>query len=966
MKTFTSFLNTRWLLLCLGLLVAPAIGWAEHDHPCGADEVECGETISGTTVGATFDEVGTCGTTNTAPGVWYIVEGTGGVITVSTCDQASYDTKLSVFTNACDDTAVCIGGNDDGAGCSGFSSEFSFVSDSGTDYFILVHGFDDATGTFDLSVTCADPPPPNDACISAEDIECGDVVSGSTTNATFDNVGSCGTSNTAPGVWYSFTGTGGAVRFSTCSPNTNYDTKISVFTGICDELVCVDGNDDDSDCPSGILNSTVIVIPTTLGVVYRVLVHGFGGATGDFELSVECLPPPANDEPCSAIALTEGVPETVDNLTASADLGEVSPGAGTGSSTCDSQDGWCSFETEVQNSVWYTFTPDTDGCFDITVEGADLQLAVYTIGSCGSYGSYEEVAANDDGGEGLAPEVRRVELMGGETYYIQVDGFGGASTENGSIVVTEVICPCDPEDANAVLNLLADNFPAETFWEIRDLDGVLVATGDGAEDGYLGGELNEIPLCIDTKECYEFTIFDRFGDGICCGFGNGNWSIVDLDGNTLAASPTGGNFGASETVDFSTGQRRWDCPDDFEVFTNQFICQAYVDVPLPSPRSECVVLIEGRVRPVNPETLGNIPGEGWSSWSTDLSGYYEPGVYKVRWRSTDVSDFRKSCTFYFTVSEVLPCPWIQLPDGIGCEDGNSASFEDGVFTLNSVDCHNPTTTNTDEYAFVQQTLCGDGSITAQVTSLTGNALGWAGITMRESGNFGPSPTFVDHVGNDADTKSVTLLTNRTNRHRTEVRLQDGGPVTASQTSSFGRHWLRLVRSGPNFTGYVSSNGITWIYKFSIQIDMDPCIEIGMVLNSQWSTGDQTATFENVEVTGGGLAPIQAITDGQDDAQLGDRGNRLVLRDEAQQAPRSFTAYPNPTTGLTTLAISDFIDDTAQLEVINTFGQVVLQRNIGVVDRSTEALDLTALPAGVYTIRLLLADGESEMVQVVKQ
>jgi len=35
-----------------------------------------------------------------------------------------------------------------------------------------------------------------------------------------------------------------------------------------------------------------------------------------------------------------------------ADPGEVSPGPGTGASSCNSLDGWCSFETTVAHSLW--------------------------------------------------------------------------------------------------------------------------------------------------------------------------------------------------------------------------------------------------------------------------------------------------------------------------------------------------------------------------------------------------------------------------------------------------------------------------------------------------------------------------------------------------------------------------------------------------------------------------------------
>jgi hypothetical protein len=45
---------------------------------------------------------------------------------------------------------------------------------------------------------------------------------------------------------------------------------------------------------------------------------------------------------------------------------------------------------------------------------------------------------------------------------------------------------------------------------------------------------------------YEFTIFDSYGDGICCTYGDGAYSVT-LDGEVLAS---GGGFGSSETTSF--------------------------------------------------------------------------------------------------------------------------------------------------------------------------------------------------------------------------------------------------------------------------------------------------------------------------------------------------------------------------------------------------------------------------------
>mmetsp|Transcript_19106 Transcript_19106/g.54263 ORF Transcript_19106/g.54263 Transcript_19106/m.54263 type:complete len:1019 (-) Transcript_19106:109-3165(-) len=106
--------------------------------------------------------------------------------------------------------------------------------------------------------------------------------------------GKCGdaTYGMAPGVWYSVVGNGQIISATTCDESTNFDTQITVFEGDCfitpdvaDQgdvpLQCVTGNDQ-SACGS----SSFVEWQSELGVVYRILVHGYGSRVGDFALIV--------------------------------------------------------------------------------------------------------------------------------------------------------------------------------------------------------------------------------------------------------------------------------------------------------------------------------------------------------------------------------------------------------------------------------------------------------------------------------------------------------------------------------------------------------------------------------------------------------------------------------------------------------------------------------------------------------
>ena len=107
-------------------------------------------------------------------------------------------------------------------------------------------------------------------------------------------------------------------------------------------------------------------------------------------------------------------------------------------------------------------------------------------------------------------------------------------------------CPeCTCTDVVVTINL--DNYPEETSWQITNDGGQVVASG-GTYGSQPDGSTVQISECLEDG-CYDFTIFDTYGDGICCGYGNGSYTVT-AGGSTVAS---GGNFGSSETTNFCIG-----------------------------------------------------------------------------------------------------------------------------------------------------------------------------------------------------------------------------------------------------------------------------------------------------------------------------------------------------------------------------------------------------------------------------
>ncbi|CAA6806414.1 MAG: T9SS C-terminal target domain-containing protein [uncultured Aureispira sp.] len=127
------------------------------------------------------------------------------------------------------------------------------------------------------------------------------------------------------------------------------------------------------------------------------------------------------------------------------------------------------------------------------------------------------------------------------------DANGCQAFLHDSVYITGVVNPCLQ---NAVsFNLLFDNYATETSWTVTDGNGIVVANGGNYTSAMNGVNL-AIDLCLPTG-CYNFNIYDTYGDGICCTQGQGYYTLVDDSTGTTLAS--GGSFTYSETTNFCVG-----------------------------------------------------------------------------------------------------------------------------------------------------------------------------------------------------------------------------------------------------------------------------------------------------------------------------------------------------------------------------------------------------------------------------
>lgn len=103
-------------------------------------------------------------------------------------------------------------------------------------------------------------------------------------------------------------------------------------------------------------------------------------------------------------------------------------------------------------------------------------------------------------------------------------------------------CSSGCNDNEVTFTLVTDNYGSETTWSVTGSGGTVASGGP-----YANNTTITETFCLPDG-CYDFTINDSYGDGICCQYGNGSYS---LSGSGVSVS--GGQFTSSETTNFCVG-----------------------------------------------------------------------------------------------------------------------------------------------------------------------------------------------------------------------------------------------------------------------------------------------------------------------------------------------------------------------------------------------------------------------------
>jgi len=198
-------------------------------------------------------------------------------------------------------------------------------------------------------------------------------------------------------------------------------------------------------------------------------------------------------------------------------------------------------------------------CFDLTSEeNASFNFAYHMYGS--SMGTINLQASTDgtswttlwtkSGDQGNSWYNATVSLS---SYYgtsVQLRYVATTSTSYRSDFAIDDISvttgSTNPTGTDLTLTITFDNYPEETSWTLKNNAGSTVASG-GTYASQADGSTLVIPINDVADDCYVFTMLDSYGDGICCSYGNGSYTLKVTGGTTLAS---GGSFTSTDVTNF--------------------------------------------------------------------------------------------------------------------------------------------------------------------------------------------------------------------------------------------------------------------------------------------------------------------------------------------------------------------------------------------------------------------------------
>ena len=103
------------------------------------------------------------------------------------------------------------------------------------------------------------------------------------------------------------------------------------------------------------------------------------------------------------------------------------------------------------------------------------------------------------------------------------------NTNNADSFSYEFLAAQNFASSTVKLELQLDDYGSETSWEIVNSEGIVLYSGDSYED-IENPAVKKFTFNLPNNSCYTFKIYDTYGNGFCCDYGNGYYKLTTDSG----------------------------------------------------------------------------------------------------------------------------------------------------------------------------------------------------------------------------------------------------------------------------------------------------------------------------------------------------------------------------------------------------------------------------------------------------
>lgn len=487
-------------------------------------------------------------------------------------------------------------------------------------------------------------------------------------------------------------------------------------------------------------------------------------------------------------------------------------------------------------------------------------------------------------------------LTAGTSYAVSVRAncSSGSGPSSGEISVTTTGSNCQ---TGATLTLVTDNYGSETSWTLTK-DGSTVASGSGYANNTTYSENFDF-----GAGNYIFTINDSFGDGICCSFGSGSYTITDGSGAVIAS---GGQFTSTDNASWCLEGSSADtqAPTALSGVAVSGVAQTTANVSWNASSDN--VGVTGYEVSVNGSVVGST-----ASTSIGLSGLTANTSYNVSVVAKDAAGNTSAAgTASFTTLSA---------GGPSAETLIGSTFETGLegWLDGGSDCFRYNGSRSYEGSFSMRLRDNSGTASSMTTAASYDVSAYDQITI----DFFFFPNSMEN-GEDFF-----------------VRYNDGSGWQTVATYASGTDF----NNGTFYNATVNLSSADYNFptnaRFRIQCDAS-------------ANADQVY-IDQIEITASSGAR--------------NSGNKLVALNSFRTVEQSIdndvdfedlSIYPNPAANTANIMMD--IDETGevQLKVINIEGRIVKAVDLSVEEGVFEHnMDVADLPNGLYFIKVLTGSGQ---------